>query len=102
MEQYSEHAHLQLKEVEVHGFCGTSNQMALAIYLLNNAVSLERMTLTTQRRFYRGAGKWTSTSFYWIDWEKKKEHAYDLLLKQRVNSRTNLVFCDSCLGYGSS
>ncbi|KAG5548246.1 hypothetical protein RHGRI_013821 [Rhododendron griersonianum] len=91
-EQYSEHAHLQLKEVEVHGFCGTSNQMELAIYLLNNAVSLDRMTLTTQRRSYRGDRKWTSTSFYWIEWENKKEHAYDLLLKQRVNSRTNLVF----------
>lgn len=91
-EQYTEHAHLQLKEVEVHGFCGTSNQMELAIYLLNNAVSLDRMTLTTQRRSYRGARKGTSTSFFWIEWENKKEHAYDLLLKQRVNSRTNLVF----------
>lgn len=86
---YSKHVHFQLKEVEVHGFLGDSNEMELAIYLLNNAVSLERMILSPQRRLYHGGGKWTSSMCYSFRWEPKQ--AYDLLIKEKVNSHTKLI-----------
>ncbi|CAL5360917.1 unnamed protein product [Camellia sinensis] len=91
-QQYSKHVHCELKEVEVHGFLGRSNEMELAIYLLKNAVSLERMILSTQKRLYHGGGKWTSSRCPWFEWQKKKACAYDLLQKEKVNSHTELLF----------
>ncbi|KAL7189957.1 hypothetical protein ACSBR1_039570 [Camellia fascicularis] len=91
-QQYSKHVHCELKEVEVHGFLGRSNEMELAIYLLKNAVSLERMILSTQKRLYRGGGKWTSSRCPWFEWHIKKASAYDLLQKEKVNSHTELLF----------
>ncbi|KAL7168649.1 hypothetical protein ACSBR2_038982 [Camellia fascicularis] len=90
--QYSKHVHCELKEVEVHGFLGRSNEMELAIYLLKNAVSLERMILSTQKRLYHGGGKWTSSRCPWFEWQRKKACAYDLLQKEKVNSHTELLF----------
>ncbi|XP_058200021.1 F-box/FBD/LRR-repeat protein At5g53840-like isoform X2 [Rhododendron vialii] len=86
---YSKHVHFQLKEVEVHGFLGSSDEMELAIYLLNNAVSLERMILSPQRRLYHGGGKWTSSTCYSFRWEPKQ--AYDLLIKEKK------IFTDVCV-----
>ncbi|KAL7190018.1 hypothetical protein ACSBR1_039628 [Camellia fascicularis] len=91
-QQYSKHVHCELKEVEVHGFLGRWNEMELAIYLLKNAVSLERMILSTQKRLYHGGGKWTSSRCPWFEWHRKKACAYDLLQKEKVNSHTELLF----------
>ncbi|XP_028112409.1 putative F-box/LRR-repeat protein At5g54820 isoform X3 [Camellia sinensis] len=91
-QQYSKHVHCELKEVEVHGFLGRSNEMELAIYLLKNAVSLERMILSTQKRLYHGGGKWMSSQCPWFEWHIKKACAYDLLQKEKVNSHTELLF----------
>ncbi|CAL5360916.1 unnamed protein product [Camellia sinensis] len=91
-QQYSKHVHCELKEVEVHSFLGRSNEMELAIYLLKNAVSLERLILSTQKRLYHGGGKWTSSRCPWFEWHKKKACAYDLLQKEKVNSHTELLF----------
>ncbi|XP_057514774.1 F-box/LRR-repeat protein At3g26922-like isoform X2 [Actinidia eriantha] len=88
--QYSNCVHFQLKEVEVCGFLGRSNEMELAIYLLRHAVSLERMILNPQKRLYHGGGKWTTFPYPWFELERKQA-AYDLLLKERVNSSTKLV-----------
>ncbi|KAI7987270.1 putative F-box/LRR-repeat protein [Camellia lanceoleosa] len=87
-QQYSKHVHCELKEVEVHGFLGRSNEMELAIYLLKNAVSLERMILSTQKRLYHGGGKWTSSRCPWFEWHRKKlylEYIQDLLAPEKIN-----------------
>ncbi|KAI7987676.1 Kinesin-like protein KIN-UA [Camellia lanceoleosa] len=83
-QQYSKLVHCELKEVEVHGFLGRSNEMELAIYLLKNAVSLERMILSTQKRLYHGGGKWMSSWCPWFEWHTKKACAYDLLQKEKL------------------
>ena len=64
--------------------------MELAIYLLRNAVSLERMILNPQKRLYHGGGKWTTFPYPWFELERKQA-AYDLLLKEKVNPSTKLV-----------
>lgn len=43
--EHSEHVHKHLKQVEIGGFYDTSNQIEFAIYLLEHAISLERMVI---------------------------------------------------------
>uniref|UniRef100_A0A5B7C2J8 F-box domain-containing protein n=1 Tax=Davidia involucrata TaxID=16924 RepID=A0A5B7C2J8_DAVIN len=88
--EYSRHVHFQLKEVKINGFFGRSNEMELALYLLDNAVSLERMILSPEKRLYRGGGRWSSFPCPWYEWERKQ--AYDVLLKEEVKRQVEIIF----------
>lgn len=85
--EYPKHMHFELKEVEICGFRGRTNELELALYLLDNAISLQRMILTPRRRLYHGSGKWTGNPNIPSRWEGKiLKKAYDLL-KERANPR---------------
>ncbi|KAI4314198.1 hypothetical protein L6164_027131 [Bauhinia variegata] len=50
--------HNHLKEVVISGIHGYMSEIAIAVYLLKNATSLERMTMDPRPRVYLGNGKW--------------------------------------------
>ncbi|CAH9133181.1 unnamed protein product [Cuscuta epithymum] len=61
------HLHLHLKEVEFGGFLGLENEVALVLYILKNALALERMVLCRDYRWYTGASKGGK-------WEERKDY----------------------------
>ncbi|KAK9989869.1 hypothetical protein SO802_030108 [Lithocarpus litseifolius] len=69
----SNRLHLHLKDIRISGFYEQSNVMEVAIYLLKNAVALERMVVDVK------------------DDLKTREKVYDLLMKEKVNSRVELI-----------
>uniref|UniRef100_A0A5B6YZ04 F-box domain-containing protein n=1 Tax=Davidia involucrata TaxID=16924 RepID=A0A5B6YZ04_DAVIN len=58
-EQPPQCLHAHLKEVELGGFSGSWNQIQFAIYLLKNAIALERMVVDAHYKFYQRGGEWS-------------------------------------------
>ncbi|KAI7995665.1 F-box/FBD/LRR-repeat protein [Camellia lanceoleosa] len=50
--------HDYLKEVVITGTCGHFSEIEFAIYILNNAVVLDKMMIDPHPRYYTGNGKW--------------------------------------------
>lgn len=50
--------HNHLKEVAITGFKGHASEIDIAVYLLQNASALQKMTIDPRRRMYKGNGKW--------------------------------------------
>ncbi|KAL4613818.1 hypothetical protein ACB092_07G008400 [Castanea dentata] len=69
----SNRLHLHLKDTRISGFYEQPNVMEVAIYLLKNAVALEQMVVDVK------------------DDLKTREKVYDLLMKEKVNSRVELI-----------
>ncbi|KAF8393760.1 hypothetical protein HHK36_019958 [Tetracentron sinense] len=74
--------HNQLKEIEFSGFLGNQNEIELAIYLLDNAIALERMVIDPLRKFYRGGDKWNVIGAH-VEWAKtRQERVREWLCKE--------------------
>ncbi|KAK9273530.1 hypothetical protein L1049_018340 [Liquidambar formosana] len=85
--EYTKHLYHQLKEIEISGFSDQWIVMELAIYLLNNAVSLERMIVDSRGRLYDGNGRWWNRDSRMGELETKR--VYDVLVKERLNQVQN-------------
>ncbi|KAK7362208.1 hypothetical protein VNO77_04314 [Canavalia gladiata] len=79
--------HNFLKEVTITGIRGHSSEIEIAIYLLRNAISLERMTIDPRTKHYLGKGKWdlSETGGNWSIRENVLKH-----LKQEASSAVKL------------
>ncbi|KAF9594636.1 hypothetical protein IFM89_034258 [Coptis chinensis] len=74
---YSKQLYYKLKEVEISGLCGRLDVLELAIYLLNNAIGLERMILEFQKR-------WRTVDEE-EELESKKKQVHGVLSKEKPN-----------------
>uniref|UniRef100_A0A5B7B669 F-box domain-containing protein n=1 Tax=Davidia involucrata TaxID=16924 RepID=A0A5B7B669_DAVIN len=50
--------HKQLREVEMYNFHGDQKEVELLVYLLNYAISLEKIKICRSLRIYQGDGEW--------------------------------------------
>ncbi|XP_027348158.1 putative FBD-associated F-box protein At5g22720 [Abrus precatorius] len=81
--------HNHLKEVTITGVRGHSSEIAIAIYLLNNAIALEKMTVDPRGRNYLGNGKWYhSEAENWSTEVRQKIHKH---LEQQASSAVELL-----------
>ncbi|XP_059626680.1 uncharacterized protein LOC132269496 isoform X2 [Cornus florida] len=81
--------HTQLKEVEFGGFSGTRNQIEFAIFLLKNAISLDKMIIDVHYKLYFGCGKWKNGCI--STWTEDKRDEIHKQLQGRVISATAKV-----------
>ncbi|XP_061342427.1 F-box/FBD/LRR-repeat protein At1g13570-like [Gastrolobium bilobum] len=82
--------HNHLKEVSITGIRGYSSEIEIAIYLLKNAIALEKMTIDPRPRIYIGNGKW-SHSEACENWSRVgRQKVYNHLM-QEVNSTMKLL-----------
>ncbi|KAG5001808.1 hypothetical protein JHK87_022880 [Glycine soja] len=77
--------HNHLKEVVITGIKGYLCEIEIAIYLLRNAISLEKMTIDPRAKVYIENGKWGQEEAFgnWSRVGKPKVHRH---LKQEANS----------------
>ncbi|KAK9107720.1 hypothetical protein Syun_023731 [Stephania yunnanensis] len=74
-----------LKEVVISGAHGYLSEIELAIYVLNNAVILERMTIDPYWRHYLGDGKWQYEDHQPEDlWTRARRDKWAKIGRQRV------------------
>ncbi|CAK8561551.1 unnamed protein product [Lathyrus sativus] len=82
--------HNHLKEITITGIRGHSSEIAIAIYLLKNAISLEKMIVDPRPRIYLGNGKCVCSEAS-EDWSMIGRHKVEILLKQEVSSLVELL-----------
>ncbi|GLU09378.1 hypothetical protein SLE2022_262440 [Rubroshorea leprosula] len=51
-----------LKEVLMIGMHGYMSEIEIAVFLLNNAMALEKMVIDPCSRYYNGCGKWEASA----------------------------------------
>ncbi|KAH6791705.1 hypothetical protein C2S52_002182, partial [Perilla frutescens var. hirtella] len=52
----------RLRKAEITGFCGTTNEIEFALYILKSAASLEQLRIIRCVKYYRGSGRWRTRS----------------------------------------
>ncbi|PIA32313.1 hypothetical protein AQUCO_04500131v1 [Aquilegia coerulea] len=77
MEKPSDFPHLHLKEITLSGFIGRPHDIEFAAYLLNNATTLERLTIFCKQLFYDPQ----STTLYYLSREDVEKLAAKPSLK---------------------
>ncbi|KAK2408344.1 F-box/FBD/LRR-repeat protein [Trifolium repens] len=82
--------HNHLKEITITGIRGHTSEIAIAIYLLRNAISLEKMIVDPHPRIYLGNGKCVHSEVY-ENWSKIEKHKVEFLLKKEVGSLVKLL-----------
>ncbi|MED6139463.1 hypothetical protein PIB30_084116 [Stylosanthes scabra] len=86
--------HSNLKEVTITGIRGDQSEIAVAVYLLQNATQLQKMTIDPRRRVYLGNGKWRNSQVC-ETWSNGGRHRLHHLLyqeAQRLSSPVKLFF----------
>lgn len=83
--------HDHLKEVTITGIKGHSSEIATAIYLLRNAIALEKMVVDPRPRIYLGNGKCGQSEEACENWSKVEREKVCMLLKQEVGSLVELL-----------
>ncbi|TKY58811.1 F-box/FBD/LRR-repeat protein [Spatholobus suberectus] len=82
--------HNHLKEVVITGIRGHSSEIEIAIYLLRNAIALEKMTIDPRPKIYLGKGKWDHKEDC-ENWSREVRQKVHRLLKQEANSAVKLL-----------
>ncbi|KAI5419939.1 hypothetical protein KIW84_043923 [Lathyrus oleraceus] len=82
--------HNHLKEITITGIRGHSSEIAIAIYLLRNAISLEKMIVDPRPRIYLGNGKCVCSEAS-ENWSMVGRHKVEILLKKEVRSLVELL-----------
>jgi hypothetical protein len=82
--------HNHLKEITITGIRGHTSEIAIAIYFLRNAISLEKMIVDPHPRIYLGNGKCVHSEVY-ENWSKIEKHKVEFLLKKEVGSLVKLL-----------
>ncbi|KAL5061549.1 hypothetical protein RYX36_023286 [Vicia faba] len=82
--------HNHLKEITLTGIRGYSSEIAIAIYLVKNAISLEKMIVDPRPRIYTGNGKCVCSEAC-ESWNMIGRHKVENLLKQEVSSLVELL-----------
>jgi hypothetical protein len=82
--------HNHLKEITITGIRGHSSEIAIAIYLLRNAISLEKMIVDPHSRIYLGNGKFVHSEMC-ENWSKIGKYKVEFLLKKEVGSLVKLL-----------
>lgn len=83
--------HGNLKEITITGIRGHSSEIAIAIYLLQNAIALEKMVVDPRPRIYLGNGKCGLSEEACENWSKVERKKVCMLLKQEVGSLVELL-----------
>lgn len=79
-----------LKEVTITGLKGHSSEIAIAIYLLKNAIALEKMTVDPRQRIYLGNGKCGLLEEACENWSRVGRQRVRFQLEQEVSSLVEL------------
>ncbi|XP_045803553.1 putative F-box/LRR-repeat protein At5g54820 [Trifolium pratense] len=82
--------HKHLKEITITGIRGHSSEIAIAIYLLRNAISLEKMIVDPHPRIYLGNGKCVHSEVC-ENWSRIEKHKVEFFLKKEVGSLVELL-----------
>lgn len=85
MVRFSQSVCKQLKGVHIGGFHFEGGYIELAIYLLENAASLEQMVIDPQSKVYFGVDKWTQSKER-VTWDKGERERVWLQLKNHSKS----------------
>ncbi|XP_073126750.1 uncharacterized protein [Henckelia pumila] len=84
--------HTELKEVEFSGFTGTKNEYDFVLYILENAVSLEQLTIFLHPREYEvGGDRWIVTPHSNPRDDKKKQRIIRERLKELTISKNVII-----------
>jgi len=82
-------SHNHLKEITITGIRGHSSEIAIAIYLLRNANSLEKMIVDPRPRIYLENGKCVHSEACDY-WRMIGRYKVEFLLKQEISSLVEL------------
>ncbi|XP_050383533.1 putative F-box/FBD/LRR-repeat protein At5g56810 isoform X1 [Argentina anserina] len=84
--------YLHLEEIEISRFRGTSNQMKLVIYLLNNAVALKLITLIYSQCESHDY-KWRNVEHLSQSKLLSEKQVHELLCKVMISHGAELIIC---------
>ncbi|KAL2344475.1 hypothetical protein Fmac_005760 [Flemingia macrophylla] len=82
--------HNHLKEVVMTGIRGYKSEIEIAVYLLRNAIALEKMTIDPRPKCYLGKGKWDHSHGNGTRIHDLRQTVHDLL-KKEANSAVELL-----------
>ncbi|XP_075516272.1 F-box/FBD/LRR-repeat protein At5g53840-like isoform X1 [Primulina tabacum] len=84
--------HTQLKEVDFSGFGGTQNEYNLMLYILKNAVFLERLSVSVDAIHYHvNRERWQRTHFSQWDYQKIRRIIRERLQRETISKDVEII-----------